>query len=46
MVFLTCAGDGVMPICGSIVPPIAIVPGEHVVFELDPFGRVDVAFTR
>ena len=33
-------------ICGSIVPPIAIVPGEHVVFELDPFGRVDVAFRR
>jgi len=20
------------------------VPGEHVVFELDPFGRVDVVF--
>lgn len=35
---------GDVVIAGSIVPPIEVEPGEHVVFELRPIGRIEVGF--
>jgi len=36
---------GQVVITGSIVPPLAIRPGDHVRFELSPIGSIHVSFT-
>ncbi len=40
---LLTAGEVV--ICGSIVPPISVAPGDRVGYELEPLGRIDIELT-
>jgi 2-keto-4-pentenoate hydratase len=47
--FLAAHGAALEPgqriICGSIVPPVAVVPGDELRVDFGPFGRLSVAFS-
>jgi 2-keto-4-pentenoate hydratase len=35
---------GEVVITGSIVPPLSVAPGDRVEYELNPLGRLSIAF--